>query len=144
MKTVEHILKTKGREIWSTSPDATVYDALKLMSEKDVGALLVMDRNRVVGVFSERDYARKIILKGKTSKETLVKEIMAEKVLYVTPSQTIEECMALMTEKHIRHIPVLDEGELAGVVSIGDVVKGIISHHEFMIDQLQRYITGMR
>jgi CBS domain-containing protein len=144
MKTVAHILKTKGQHIYSIAPESTVYDALKLMAEKDVGALVVLKGDAVVGVFSERDYARKIILKGKTSKETLVKEIMSEKVLYVTSDQTLEECMAIMTEKHIRHFPVMDGDKLLGFISIGDVVKGVISHQQFVIDQLQKYITGAR
>ncbi|MBI4719988.1 MAG: CBS domain-containing protein [Chitinivibrionia bacterium] len=144
MRTVAHILKAKGNLIYSTAPESTVYDALRLMAEKDVGALLVMNGDSVGGIFSERDYARKVILKGKTSKDTLVREIMSEKVLYVTPEQSLEECMAIMTEKHIRHFPVMDGGKPAGFISIGDVVKGVISQQQFVIEQLQKYITGAR
>ena len=145
MKTVQELLRNKGYHIWSIGPDATVYEALTLMAEKDVGALLVLDNaGQLVGILSERDYARKIVLKGKTSRETPVREIMTEKVVWVRPDQTIEECMALMTNKHIRHLPVMEEGRLLGVISIGDVVKDIISEQEFVIEQLENYITGKR
>jgi CBS domain-containing protein len=145
MKTVSDLLRVKGNQVWSIGPDATVYDALTLMAEKDVGALLVLDNvGQLVGILSERDYARKIVLKGKTSRETPVREIMTGKVLWVRPDQTIEEIMALMTNKRIRHLPVLEEGRLVGVISIGDVVKAIISEQEFMIEQLENYITGNR
>ena len=145
MKTVKELLRVKGYQVWSIGPDATVYEALTLMAEKDVGALLVLDSaGHLVGVLSERDYARKIVLKGKTSRETPVREIMTEKVVWVRPDQTIEECMALMTNKRIRHLPVLEGGRLLGVISIGDVVKDIISEQEFMIEQLENYITGKR
>jgi CBS domain-containing protein len=145
MKTVKELLRVKGYQVWSIGPDATVYEALTLMAEKDVGALLVLDNaGQLVGILSERDYARKIVLKGKTSRETPVREIMTEKVVWVRPDQTIEECMALMTNKHIRHLPVMEEGRLLGVISIGDVVKDIISEQEFVIAQLENYITGKR
>ena len=145
MKTVKELLRNKGYQVYSIGPDATVYEALTLMAEKDVGALLVLDSaGQLVGVLSERDYARKIVLKGKTSRETPVREIMTEKVVWVRPDQTIEECMALMTNKHIRHLPVMEEGRLLGVISIGDVVKDIISEQEFVIAQLENYITGKR
>jgi len=145
MKTVQELLRNKGYHIWSIGPDATVYEALTLMAEKDVGALLVLSSaGQLVGILSERDYARKIVLKGKTSRETPVREIMTEKVVWVRPDQTIEECMALMTNKHIRHLPVMEEGRLLGVISIGDVVKDIISEQEFVIAQLENYITGKR
>ena len=145
MKTVSDLLRVKGNQVWSIGPDATVYDALTLMAEKDVGALLVLDNvGQLVGILSERDYARKIVLKGKTSRETPVREIMTKKVLWVRPDQTIEEIMALMTNKRIRHLPVLEEGRLVGVISIGDVVKDIISEQEFVIAQLENYITGKR
>lgn len=144
MYTVKQLLQMKKPGIWSTSPDATVYDALKLMADQDVGALLVIENNRLVGIFSERDYARKVILHGKTSNETLVSEIMTDRVVYVKPSQTTEECMAIMTEKHIRHLPVLEGDQILGVTSIGDVVKALLSKQEFVIAQLEQYITGQR
>ncbi len=142
MTYVSHLLKTKGRDVWSVTPDTPVYDALKLMADKNVGALLVLEGSRLVGIFSERDYARKVILKGKSSKDMPVSAIMSQKVYYVRPDQSIEECMALMTDKHIRHLPVMEGGELVGVISIGDVVKAIISEHKFVIKQLENYIAG--
>ncbi len=142
MTTVKQILQAKGYAIWSIAPDASVYDALKLMADKEIGALLVLEGEKVVGIISERDYARKVILKGKKSADTPVREIMTEHVLYVRSDQSIEECMALMTARHIRHLPVYEGDRLIGVVSIGDVVKSIISHQEFIIEQLQRYIEG--
>lgn len=144
MTTTKLYLQRKGNQIWSTHPDATVFEALRSMAEKDIGALLVMESGQVVGIFSERDYARKVILEGKSSKETLVREIMTPQVVCVTPQHTIEECMAVMTEKRIRHLPVLEAGEVVGVISIGDVVKSIISEQEFVIEQLTNYITGER
>jgi CBS domain-containing protein len=141
MKTVRDLLEAKGREVWSVSPDATVYEALSLMAEKGVGAVVVLEAGQLVGVLSERDYARQVVLKGKTSKDTAVRAIMTTRVVYVHPEQTIEECMALMTNKRIRHLPVLAAGELIGVVSIGDVVKAVISEKEFIIEQLETYIT---
>ena len=142
MKTVAHLLRGKGSEVLSVSPDIPVFEALRVMAEKNVGALLVLEGDRLVGILSERDYARKVILKGKTSKDTPVREIMSSHVLYVRPAQTIEDCMALMTDKRVRHLPVLDESRLVGVISIGDVVKAIIAEQEFLIEQLQNYITG--
>jgi len=145
MKTVAQLLRAKGHEVLSVSPETTVFAALQLMAEKDVGALIVLEGGRVVGIFSERDYARKVSLKGRSAKETPIREIMSPRVLYVRPEQTIEECMALMTNKRVRHLPVLEEEErLVGVISIGDVVKAIISEQEFVIEQLQNYITGER
>jgi CBS domain-containing protein len=144
MISVSQCLQNKGQEIWSVRSDRSVYEALELMAEKDIGALLVVDDGKLVGIFSERDYARKVILQGKSSRETLVREIMTPRVVYVHPQQTIEECMALMTEKHIRHLPVLDGERLVGVISIGDVVKAIISEQKFVIEQLEHYITGNR
>jgi len=144
MKTVSTLLQSKGGDVWSVSPGTMVYDALALMAEKNVGALLVVEGDRLVGIFSERDYARKVILHGKSSRQTPVGEIMTSKVVYVRPEQTIEECMALMTDKRIRHLPVLEGDRLAGVISIGDVVKAIISEQEFMIAQLENYIAGTR
>jgi CBS domain-containing protein len=142
MITVREILMTKGNQVWSVPPTATVYEALQVMAEKEIGALLVVEGSRMIGIFSERDYARKVILKGKSSRDITVEEIMSPKVFYVRPEQSVEECMALMTEKRIRHLPVLGEEELAGVISIGDVVKAIISDQQFTIEQLERYITG--
>ena len=142
MKTVTQLLRTKGHEVLSVSPETSVFEALKVMAEKNVGALLVVEGERLVGVFSERDYARKVILKGKSSRDVPVREIMTSHVLYVRPEQTIDECMALMTDKRVRHLPVLDEQRLVGVISIGDIVKAIIAEQEFTIEQLQNYITG--
>ncbi len=140
MKQVKHILATKGYDVWSTAPDASVFEALELMSAKQAGALVVIEGGRVVGMISERDYARKVILKGKTSRETPVKEIMTSRVIYTTPDQTIESCMALMTENHIRHLPVMIDERLIGIVSIGDLVKAIISDQKALIQQLENYI----
>ena len=142
MKTVKDLLAVKGSQVWSIAPDATVFEALRLMAEKEIGALLVLEAGKLVGIISERDYARKVILKGKSSKDTPVKEIMTTKVLYVRPDQTIEECMALMTDKRVRHLPVLDGEQLVGIISIGDVVKALIDEKDFIIQQLEQYITG--
>ena len=142
MKTVSEILGKKGSSIWSVSPDATVYEALQLMAEKGIGALLVIAKDELVGIMSERDYARKIVLKGKFSKETKVQEIMSSKVIYASPSLNTEECMALMITKRVRHLPVFDEHKLIGVISIGDVVNAVIDEKEFVIDQLVHYIKG--
>jgi CBS domain-containing protein len=142
MTRVRDILTTKGNEVWSIGPDESVYDAMKLMAEKGVGALLVMEGAKVVGVISERDYARKVILQGRASRTTRVREIMTVQVLYADPDQNIEECMALMTEKRVRHLPVMDKGQVVGVISIGDLVKSIITEQKFIIEQLERYITG--
>jgi len=143
MKTVKRVLEAKGRDVYSTTPDTTVFDALAEMAERDVGALIVMEAGRVVGVFSERDYARKIILLGRSSRETPVRDIMTSRVVYARPDLTLEECLALMTDKRIRHLPVMnDDEELCGVVSIGDLVKGIIDHQRFIIGQLESYVSG--
>ena len=141
MTTVNQLLQAKGRDVWFVSPDTVVYDALKLMAEKNIGALLVMAEEQLVGIVSERDYARKVDLQGKSSSNSLVKEIMTEDVYYVRPDQTVDECMALMTKQRIRHLPVLSDDKLVGVVSIGDVVKEVISKQEFMIEQLENYIV---
>ena len=141
MKTLRQILQGKWRGVASVSPDATVH-ALKVMGEKQVGAVLVLEGERLVGVFSERDYARKTIDHGKTSRDTLVREFMTSKVLWVEPNQTVEECMALMTEKHVRHLPVLQDGKVIGVVSIGDAVKEMLSEQQIIIGQLEHYIHG--
>jgi CBS domain-containing protein len=142
MTTVRDILKEKGNRVWTVGPDQKVFEALTLMAEKGVGALVVVDGERVIGMMSERDYARKVILKGKTSRDTPVRDIMTSKVYYVTLERTVDECMALMTEKTIRHLPVMENDALSGIVSIGDVVKSMISEREFIIEQLEAYITG--
>ena len=141
MKKVRDILQIKGREVWSIGPNESVFDALKLMAEKGVGALVVLEVSKVVGIISERDYARKVILHGRSSPTTRVSEIMTTRVAYAQPQQNIDECMAIMTEKRIRHLPVMEEGCLVGVISIGDLVKSIITEQQFIIEQLERYIT---
>ena len=143
MRSVSDILNIKGHEIWSVAPDSTVLAALELMAEKNIGAVMVLVGQELQGIFSERDYARKIILKGKTSADTLVSEAMTERVAYVGPHNTLEECMALMTEKHFRHLPVMEGNRLLGLISIGDVVKEIISNQTIEIKQLESYITGL-
>ena len=140
MKTVAQMLKLKPAGVISIRPDVPVLDALKLLADKDVGAVLVMDGPRLVGIVSERDYARKVALKGKSSSDTPVSEIMTREVVVVTPAQSNEECMALMTEKRARHLPVIDNGRVVGVLSIGDLVKDAISEQQFIIDQLEHYI----
>jgi CBS domain-containing protein len=142
MMTLRQVLHEKGKNIWTVHPDATVYDALQLMADKNIGAVLVLENGNLTGIMSERDYARKVILEGKSSRETTVREIMTDKVLYVRPEQTIEECMAIMTEKHFRHLPVLEDGVVIGVISIGDVVHAVISEQKFIIHQLENYIAG--
>jgi CBS domain-containing protein len=142
MHTVRQILEKKGRAIWSVSPDAMVYEALQIMAEKDVGALAVVDRGRLVGIMSERDYARKVFLKGKASPNTPVREIMTERVVTARLSQTVEECMALMTVHRTRHLPVMEGEELVGMISIGDVVKASLEDKDFLIQQLEHYIPG--
>lgn len=143
MKTLKQLLASRTRPLAVVTPKDTVYHALTVMAQHDVGALLVLEGEQLVGIFSERDYARKIILHGKSSKETLVREIMSDRVAYVTPGTTMDECMALMTEKRFRHLPVLQEdGSVVGMISIGDLVKETISDQKFLIDQLERYIAG--
>lgn len=142
MKTVSQLLQGKGNQVWSIGPDMLVIDALKLMAEKEVGALVVLEGKQVAGIVSERDYARKVALRGKSSLTTPVREIMTEKVVYIRPDQTVNDCMALMTNKRIRHLPVVEGDNLVGVISIGDVVKAVISEQEFIISQLENYITG--
>lgn len=142
MITARDILRAKGPQVWWISPDATVFSALELMAEKNIGALVVLDGESLAGIFSERDYARKVILKGKASKETSVREIMTSEVTTVRPSQSVDECMALMTDKRVRHLPVFEGDKLVGIISIGDVVKAVISEREFTIKQLESYITG--
>lgn len=143
MKKVGKILEKKGREVWSISPDTIVYRSLELMREKGVGALMVLnDKGKVEGIITERDYARQVILKGRSSKETYVKEIMTTELFAVNPTSTVEECMALMTEERIRHLPVMDKDKLVGVISIGDVVMAIIEEQGIMIEHLNNYIMG--
>jgi CBS domain-containing protein len=142
MAKVREILERKGRDVWSIEPTASVYEAMRRMAEKEVGALLVMEGATLVGIISERDYARKVILQGRSSPTTQVGEIMTSRVAYTGPEQTVEECMALMTEKRIRHLPVMEGGRVIGVISIGDLVKSIIAEQQFIIEQLERYITS--
>ena len=143
MKTVRDLLAGKSGDVWSIGPDQTVYDAIALMSERGIGAVLVLDGTELVGILSERDYARRVILKGKASRETRVREIMTTNLIHVTHERTIEDCMAIMTTSRIRHLPVLHEGKLAGILSIGDIVKAMISEREAQIEQLEDYIkTG--
>jgi len=142
MRTVEQLLQVKGTDIWSIEPLTTAYNALQIMAEKNVGALLVMEKEKVVGIFSERDYARKVILKEKSSKNTSVGELMTREVIYIDAKSTLEESMALMTAKRIRHLPVLKNNRLIGIVTLGDVVRQIISDQQFAIRELEKYITG--
>jgi CBS domain-containing protein len=142
MKTVSTILLTKSNNTFSISPDATVYHALEIMVEKNVGALLVIENEQLSGIFTERDYARKVILKGKSSKDTLIREIMTEHLLTVSPHSTIDDCMRLMTSKYIRHLPVIENDKLVGIISIGDLVKYIIEEQKFIIENMEHYITG--
>jgi CBS domain-containing protein len=144
MTTIKDLLRTKGSAYWAVKPESTVYDALKLMADKNIGAVLVMENNIIVGILSERDYARKIIIKGKSSKETVVSEIMTEKVFYVTSDMSVEAALALMTEKHFRHLPVVDNNKVSGVISIGDIVKTIISDQKNTIEQLEQYVMGSK
>jgi CBS domain-containing protein len=143
MKAVAQILKAKpDQSVYTIGPDASVYDAMQVMADKGIGALLVTEGEKIIGILSERDYARKVALMGRSSKDTPVREIMSSSVMYVRPDQTNEECMALMTESRVRHLPVLDRGRLVGLISIGDLVKDIISEQQFIIEQLEHYIRG--
>ena len=142
MQTIRDILKVKGSDVWCVEPDATVFDALQRMAEKEVGALVVTEGAQVIGLISEREYARKVVLEGRTSPTTLVKEIMISPVVYIHLDQAIEECMSLMTEKRTRHLPVIEDGKLVGLISIGDIVKSIIADQQFLIEQLVRYVSG--
>ncbi len=140
MPTVKQLLKEKGRQVFSISPDATVYDAIKKMADNDIGSLVVIDNDKLVGILTERHYARNVVLKGRASPATPVQAIMETKVIYAKPEQSIEECMAIMTDKKVRHLPVIEDGNLVGIISIGDLVHAIISHQKFTIEQLEFYI----
>jgi len=144
MKTVREILLKKGNNVWTVSPDTTVFSALQLMAEKNTGALLVMHNDKIAGIMTERDYARKVVLLGKFSKDVPVKEIMSSTIIYVNPAYSTEECMALMIDKRVRHLPVMSDEKLDGIISIGDVVKAVIDEKEFLISQLEHYIKGER
>ena len=140
MRTVRDLLDVKGEQTWSVAPDQTVYEAIALMAERHIGAVLVFEGDRMVGILSERDYARQVILKGKASKDTPVREIMTARVITVEPKHGIDDCMAIMTDKRIRHLPVVDGDRVVGILSIGDVVKGVISEKQSHIEQLEDYI----
>jgi len=140
--TISEILRHKGTQVWSIAPDATVFDAIQMMSDKNIGALLVIDSAKLVGIITERDYTRKIALKGKSSKQTAVREILSGQLIHVTPDHTVEECMRLMTDRRVRHLPVLETDQIVGMVSIGDLVNWIISAQTTTIEQLQTYISG--
>lgn len=140
--TVKNLLEQKGQNVWTISPDATVFDALAIMAEKDIGSLVVMDDEKLIGIVTERHYSRNVILKGKRSPTTLVRDIMDRNVVHVRPEQTVELCMAPMTEKRVRHLPVLEGNNVIGIVSIGDLLKSIISKQKFVIDELEHYIHG--
>lgn len=142
MKTVAQVLESKAQEVVSVSPESSVYDALAQMAERQVGAVLVLERGMLVGILSERDYARKVVLLGKTSRDTTVREIMTDRVVCVRPTHMLDECMALMTDKRVRHLPVLDGNQVTGVISIGDVVKEMIAEQKFIIEQLEHYIMS--
>lgn len=144
MTTVRHVLDQKGHDVHVIHPDATVFEALRLMSERNIGALVVLEADKLVGIITERHYAREIVLKGRTSPRTLVRDIMSTKLVCARPNQSVEECMAQMTTKVVRHLPVLEHGRLAGIISIGDLVKSIIGDQKFIIEQLEHYIHGHR
>jgi CBS domain-containing protein len=140
---IGEILSHKGTTVWCISPDATVYEAVQLMADKNVGAVLVTENDKLLGILSERDYTRKVVLKGKSSRTTTVKEILSSHIIHVSPSHTVEECMRLMTDHHVRHLPVLEDDRIVGIVSIGDLVNWIISAQHTAISQLQTYISGV-
>lgn len=142
MKKIRNILKNKGNTIWSVKSDDTVFEALKIMADKHLGALLVIDDELLVGIISERDYARKVILRGRFSHATSVNEIMSTNVVCAQLDQGVDECMAVMTDKRVRHLPVLDQGKVVGVISMGDLVKAVIAEQQFVIEQLEHYISG--
>lgn len=142
MISVREMVRKKGSEIWSVSSDASVFEALKLMADKNAGAVMVIDNSKVVGILSERDCVRRVELMGRTSRETKVKDIMTAKVLYVEGSQSLDECVAIMIDKNIRHLPVYDDGKLVGLISVRDALKELVDYQKFMINQLEHYITG--
>lgn len=142
VKTIQQLLDAKGREVWTVGPDDSVYTAIERMAKRHVGALVVKQNEAVVGIVSERDYARKVILQGRSSRNTPVSDIMTARVIYTHPGATISECMNLITEKRIRHLPVMEDEKLVGIISIGDLVKAVIAEQEFLIEQLQQYIAG--
>jgi CBS domain-containing protein len=144
MMTIQHILERKGRSVWTVEPETTVFEAIKLMDEKNIGALIVLRHGSIAGIMSERDYMRKVIIRGGSSKEMRVEEIMTPEVVTIAPALSLEECMKLMTNNHIRHLPVVEKDALVGMISIGDVVKEIISEQDHTISQLKNYITGAR
>ena len=141
MASVRQILQSKGHDIWSIGPELSVYDAIEMMAREEVGALVVLDGETLVGVLSERDYARKVVLQGRSSRDTKIKEIMTTRVVFARPDQSVQDCMAMMTDKRIRHLPVMDGDELLGVISIGDLVKSIIEEQQHVIEQLEQYIS---
>ena len=141
MASLKQVLQGKGHDVWSIDPEASVYDAIEMMADKEIGALVVMEGDSLAGVFSERDYARKVVLQGRSSRDTKIKEIMTSRVAYARPEQSVEECMGMMTEKRIRHLPVMDGDKLLGIISIGDLVKAIIEEQQHVIKQLEQYIN---
>lgn len=144
MTTVRHLLLQKGNQVWSIHPDASVFDAIKEMADRNIGALIVIEGDEFVGLITERHYARNVVLKGRASPNTRVREIMQTNVVCALPDYTVEQCMALMTSKMVRHLPVVEDGIIRGLVSIGDLVKSTISEQKFVIEQLERYISGAR
>ena len=144
MTTVKHVLDQKGHDVQFIHPDATVFDALKKMAENNIGSLVVLDDGKLAGVITERHYAREIVLRGRTSRETLVRDIMSTEPICARPDQSVEECMAMMTAKAVRHLPVIERGQLVGIVSIGDMVKSVIGDQKFIIEQLEHFIHGDR
>jgi CBS domain-containing protein len=144
MNSVRRVLGTKRQGIWTVAPDASVFNALRVMAEQDIGAVMVVEEGHLIGIFTERDYARKIALQGKISQDTRVRDVMTSNVIYVRPEQTVEECMAIMSNRHVRHLPVVEDDRLVGMVSMRDVVRQIIAEQEFIIEQLVNYITDRR
>ena len=142
MTSVNQILQGKGHQIWSVAPDTTVYETLELMAEKNIGAVVVLDDGQLIGIFSERDYARKVVLRGKSSRTTPIAEVMTSPVISVRSEQSVDKCMRLMTDKKFRHLPVVDGNQMVGIISIGDVVSAILNEQETMINHLEDYITG--